>query len=249
MFLTTYKIDQCWIFGSMQNPTREHKLKSSALKEMSGGKFPLYISHDAAGGKYKIAQGPKSNNLKFDATICEGCNSSTTQESDHAFEELRIKLSKLGQNNDDLQRIWDDPVFRLGGKNCNPVFRYFAKLLGCHLAEIRAPIPRNLSRFVGKKSERNCIWLEVTPETEADGIAAHGGLVIVTKRPNFKLVRIHSSVTYGGIKFCFFYNWTWPERIEMLLRNRDFVLDCGQESRAAVSNPMTAKELRSVGLD
>jgi hypothetical protein len=249
MFLSIYKSDQCWICGSMENPTREHKFKSSALKETSAGQFPLYITEDIAGSKFRTAQGPKSDSLKFKATICERCNSNTTQESDLAFEELRTKLFQLSRNNIDVQKIWEDPAFQPGGKNYNPMFRYFAKLLGCHLAEICAPIPRHLSRFVRKLSERNCIWLEISSETDADGVSAHGGLVIITRRPNFGPVRIHSSLTFGDIKFCFFYNWTWPERMEMSLCNRDFVRDCVQNSIAALSDPMTARALRSVGLE
>lgn len=204
---------------------------------------------------FKTAHGVKSNSLKFRTKICDRCNSNVTQESDRAFDALRKELSDYSAEEIQNQKIWSAPDFKLGGLYYTPMFRYFAKLLGCHLAEIGAPIPVHLSNFVRKHSPANCIWLGIrsNPELEADGqvksSVSQGGLTIITKKPSFQPLGIASSVTFGTVQYFYQYRWTWPEKMEMRLLHKDFVKECVVFGKRASENPMNEKELQSVGLD
>jgi hypothetical protein len=141
-----------------------------------------------------------------------------------------------------------------------PLFRYFAKQLGCHLADIAAPIPVHLSRFVAKKNAKNCIWLHVRQDIEYKRFApklaietlryaAHGGLVVITKKPNFLPIRLHTTMTIGPIQFVFMYVFTIFEIWEMRIRFPEFVAWCAENARSAIDSPIPKATLERLGLE
>jgi hypothetical protein len=262
MSLKIYGDNQCWICGSIGKLTREHKFKASALKEHYGSSpRPLFV---VKGGLEAIdakeAQSLQSKRLKFGPSICERCNSHTSQASDHAFDSFRNRLTELGNNQSAVERIWQTVEFKEGTKNYLDVFRYFAKLLGCHLHEANYPIPLRLSRFVGRQSDINCLWLEAKLDGDYEEVclltgpndpapyAAQGGLVVICKKPKLIPVAMSSSVSFGPIQFAFQYRWTLLERLIMRFRFPDFLSECVSEAKNAIKVPMTNRELRSVGL-
>lgn len=247
----------CWICGSKSSPTREHKFKASDLRRH----FGTTTVHVRAGEgtDVRVAQGPSSSHLKYESTICERCNSATTQESDRAYDRLIEYIERNGSDIAAITNAFNQPEFQVGAQLYIPVFRYFAKLLGCHLADIRAPIPIHLSRFVAKKNAKNCIWLDVRRDLEYQRIstefsisdlryAAHGGLVVITKAPKLLPVRLHTTMTVGPVQFVFFYVFTIFEISEMRLCYPEFVRWCEQQAQLATENPISPSHLQKLGL-
>lgn len=259
MLLRQYPNGTCWICGSNTALTREHKFKASDLRRHFGIGTLIVRSGGDDTSQWRTAQGVKSRHLKYESTICEACNSFVTQESDHAYDELITEIERTGPNEIEIAKVFSSPKFRRGSKLYIPLFRFFAKQIGCHLRDIGAPVPVHLSRFVAKKNEKNCIWLQVQQDAEYRrttiqfGIynlkyAAHGGLVIITKEPKFLPVRLHTTMTIGPIQFVFVYVYTIFEILEMRLRYPGFIKFCADQAQAMKDNPISQAELEKLGL-
>lgn len=213
----------------------------------------------AYGGK--VAQGLNSKYLKFENPICERCNSFVTQESDRAYDQLIEQLERGGSNSEEFYRIFSDARFCKGTQlqPYIPLYRYFAKLLGCQLADMGAPIPFHLSRFVAKETDRNCIWLgirrDATYQQHANKLpgqklryAAHGGLVVITKKSNFLPARLYTTMTIGPTQFSFFFVLTKFQILEMRLRFPLFIAWCSEVARRSIDDPIPAEQLEKLGL-
>jgi hypothetical protein len=231
----------CWICGSAEILTREHKFKASDLRRHFGA-HTMLVGVSGVEAPMRIAQGVKSRNLKFKNTICERCNSSVTQESDHAYDRFIQLLEHYGSDREAFQCAFNHPEFQIEGPLYTPLFRYFAKLIGCQLAEIDSPIPVHLSRFVAKVTDRNCIWLDMQVDPfhnelskihlpEPLKYAAHGGLIVMTRRPKLLPTQACSTMTIGKIQFRFWYGFTVFEVLEMRVRYPDFILQCATAAR------------------
>ena len=259
LLLRHYSNGTCWICGSSDRPSREHKFKASDLRRHFGRQEMIVHRHGDDISVARLAQGLKSSHLKFSSTICENCNSSVTQESDRAYEALISYIETCGAEDDAIAKAFSDPEFSKESNLYIPLFRYFAKLIGCHLADVGAPIPLHLSRFVAKKHSKNCIWLDVRKDLDYQRMtenfpgdvisyAAHGGLVIITKAPKLLPVRVHTTMTAGAIQFVFIYVFTIFEIWEMRLAHRHFIQQCANEARAAIDNPVPPEQLERIGL-
>ena len=251
----------CWICRLRATPSREHKFKASDLRRQFGATEMAIGSSDGSSSKFKFAQGVNSTHLKFANPICERCNSAVMQESDLAYDQFVAQIEAGGSEVEEIYRVFAEPRFCEGSKLRAhiPLFRYFAKLLGCHLAEIGAPIPVHLSNFVAKKTDRNCIWLGVRRDvmyqhlanqlrSEELKYAAHGGLVVITKNPNFLPSRLYTTVTIGPIQFTFFFVLTAFQVWEMRLRYPEFVAWCAETARRAIDDPIPPHKLGQLGL-
>jgi hypothetical protein len=233
----------CWICHNRGDLTREHKFKASGLRKQYG-ETTYYVSAGGVSAKrYKIAQSSNSNALKFGPSICNRCNSHTTQKADMAFDDFQAKVEELARNGDAVEQIWNSSEFKIDSRSYLDLFRYFAKLLGCHLVEAGYPVPRHLSRFARGATSRNCIWLNVH-ETELQSSqegavrqATHGGLVVLTRKPNFRLTAVCSSITFGKFNYSFHYRWTWPELMEIKLRFPQFYAECQRLGKLASEQP------------
>lgn len=150
--------DFCWICGSTEQLTGEHKIKKTDLK-----RHPVVepkIRKVDSGREQKI-QGLNSKLLKFENSICERCNNQTTQKADRSYDAFRCEdsdtvrttLEELaGAQNPAVER---EVIF----EHRIELARYFGKHLGCALDYQKFPVPRRLSRFVGGRSDTNCISL------------------------------------------------------------------------------------------
>jgi hypothetical protein len=208
----------------------------------------------------KFVQGPKSDALKFNASICEPCNNKVTQQSDKAYDEFVLLSEKMAEGGDSPYEAFNDPRFQKNGALYIPLFRYFAKIIGCRLAELGAPIPTHLARFVGKKTSRNCIWLTSREDIayrkhsalmEPGGwlpYAAHGGLVVITKEPKLFPSRVYTTQTVGKIQFIFYYCYTIFEILILRLKFPDFIKWCQDNALATKSEPLSAALLEKLGL-
>jgi hypothetical protein len=219
----------------------------------------MYVGASNSGEPMRLAQGIRSKHLKFRSVICERCNTSVTQESDRAFEQFVDLIEQNGSDYQAFRIAFDDPRFRPEGSLYTPLFRYFGKAIGCHLADDGAPIPVHLSRFVRGSTDRNCIWLDMRVDPsysellnlvskEHTSYAAHGGLVIVTKAPKLLPTRAYSTATIGPIQFMFWFTYTLPEVLEMRLRYPDFIDRCAATARKAIEEPISQADLDRLGL-
>jgi hypothetical protein len=204
------------------------------------------------------AQGLDSKHLKFMSIICQPCNSTITQASDRAYDKFVQIVEAAGDSEAAIGAAYAYIDALKGTDEYTSLFRYFAKLLGCHLADIGAPIPTHLSRFVGKKTNRNCIWLGTRADLsyadmasrlgEAGPYAAHGGLVVITREPKLLPTRLYSTSTIGAMQFIFYFVLTLPEIWEMRLRHPKFIRWCADSARATIETPIPVDQLRRLGL-
>ena len=208
---------------------------------------------NSLGHVYKIAQSSKSKHLKFPPSICHKCNTSTTQHSDLSYDLFVRSAEEKARSGVHPQEALEDNYF-LDKNNFLALFRYFAKLMGCHLHESGVPIPLHLARFVAQQTDRNCIWLStclnpgLSISVEPEGFAAHGGLVTITKEPTLHPIRFHSARMIGSIRMIFWYDMTSLEIWEMRLRFPDFVERCARKACETMKSPTRERDLKWLGL-
>lgn len=223
------------------------------------GKCDLYIG--SSGPEYrkpKYAQGPKSKHLKFNSRICQACNSERTQQSDLEFERLNVTVQKLIE-----ARI--DPMSVLSKhdryvENQEPylnIFRYFAKLLSCHMADIGAPRPHRLTEFAIGRRAQNCIWLWIKEDWTyrnlesfigAQNYAAHGGLVLIGSKTKGVVTGFHSTLTFGPAQYVFYIHLLEDEIHELETAYPLFLEWCKSRIEFTKDNPFTPEDKLSLGI-
>lgn len=242
LFVKPFLQNQCWMCASAIKLTREHKIKATDIRRQFGSE-PLVIgTYGDVIQNARSLQSPNSKRLKFSATICEECNTSRTQPADRSYDLFMSYVETFAKRNIHPNSIFEQSDFRRDSHNYINLFRYFAKLIGCHIAELGGPIPIHLARFASQKSARNCIWIDIGRDPRFDEIqslspeladlryAAHGGIIVITKQPSLHPVRFVSSRTIGPICIGFWYNLTIFEQIEIRARFPDFIEYCRREA-------------------
>ncbi len=157
IFIAPTEPTVCWICGSQDKLTHEHKIKASDIRRVFGNQSVKVVADE----QIRVAQGPKSKHLKFKSRICLNCNSAITQDADRAYDTLITALRDAGADFNDIEGALNR-ILIPASSSYLPTFRYFAKLLGCHLADFGAPIPTHLAAFVAGKTDTNCIWLRTS---------------------------------------------------------------------------------------
>lgn len=144
LFFREYDPKTCCLCGDSNKLTSEHKIKASELrKEFGQAKLTVGDSDDTT-KRMKNAQSVNSKHLKFAARICEACNSARTQAADREFEEFNGLARARLLNGEDPASVFGLERYRKDTVEYLNVFRYFAKLLCCHMAEVSAPSSRRL---------------------------------------------------------------------------------------------------------
>jgi hypothetical protein len=150
----------CWICGSTDAATREHRTKATDLKDLFGTpsqQDPLYFHSNARPSKPARRNVPigslNSKALKYTHRICLACNSTTTQPYDYAWayasSELRSNILLLSDRAS-FRANWLFPYkTRQGMRNLH---LYFVKLFGCQIVE--GDIPIDISPFAKSILER-----------------------------------------------------------------------------------------------
>jgi len=212
MFLQRYPITSCCLCGSTEKLTGEHKIKASALRQEFGNEALVVGVSGPAEGKMKSAQSTNSKHLKFNVSICEACNTSRTQLADREFDHFHeLAMKKVGSNEDPLS-IFEMERYSVDSEPYLNVFRYFAKLLCCHIAEVNGPIPATLAEFAIAENSFNRIWLEVksdptykyaTAHIGEYQYAAHGGLIVYADKNTNEANAFHSTFTVGPLQYVF----------------------------------------------
>lgn len=257
MYLQRFPITCCCLCGSSEKLTGEHKIKASALRKEFGKDALVIGISGSKKQKMKSAQGAKSKHLKFSNSICEICNTSRTQQADREFDRFHELAMKKAEYNEDPILIFDMERYSKDSIPYLNVFRYFAKLLCCHIAEVNGPIPNTLAEFAIGKSSLNRIWLEVKVDPtyqyalsyiENFKYAAHGGLIIYGDKNTSEANAFHSTITVGPLQYVFHMRLEHFEKMEIQDKYPDFLEWCKSKVKSAKKNPIPESTLSQLGL-
>ena len=257
MFLQRYPITRCCLCGSSEKLTGEHKIKASALRKEFGNDSLMVGVSGSTEGKMKSAQSANSKHLKFGVSICEACNTSRTQQADREFDRFHeLAMGKVESKEDPLS-IFEMERYSSGPESYLNVFRYFAKLLCCHIAQVNGPIPTTLAEFAIAENSLNRIWLEVKSDpTYAYMVthlgehqyAAHGGLVVYADKETHEANAFHSTITVGPLQYVFHIRLESFEKAEISDQYPDFREWCNSRVAEAIESPIPDNALVQLGL-
>ena len=145
-------MSKCWICSANSNSS-EHKIKRKDFIRL-WGKGP-YKGDDALvhfkDGKQTLIHGPNSKRIKFDNDLCDECNSSFTQPFDLAYDKF-IDWFDLNKDLVYKKRVIDWKIVygdEFVEKQTN-LFKYFAKCLGCRIADHCNEVPKDLIELFSK---------------------------------------------------------------------------------------------------
>lgn len=258
MLLQNYGPQQCCLCGESSKLTAEHKIKASALRQEFVPAEKLYVLNDRMdSSESKFAQSIRSKYLKFKAPICEACNTKKTQMADREFDNFHRIVSEHLRNGEEITTVFENCRYIVGSAEYLNIFRYFAKLLCCHLAEIQAPRPVRLSRFAIGKSSINCVWLAVKKDftynqmrgkIEDFQYAAHGGLIVYGHKKTGNAKAFYTTLTIGQIQYIFFIRLGWIEQLQLRVFYPKFSRWCRQQVNIFKNSPLSAEELKKLGL-
>ena len=208
-------------------------------------------------GRMKPAQSTNSKHLKFKVFICEACNTSRTQQADREFDRFHeLAMDKVKSNEDPLS-IFEMERYSVGSEPYLNVFRYFAKLLCCHIAQVDGPIPTTLAEFAISENSLNRIWLEVkndptyayiTTNIGEHQYAAHGGLIVYGDKKTHEANAFHTTITVGPLQYVFHTRLDSLEKAEISDKFPDFQEWCNARVAEAKESPIPENTLVQLGL-
>lgn len=257
MFLQRYPISRCCLCGSSEKLTGEHKIKASALRKEFGKDALMVGVSGSTEGKMKSAQSSNSKHLKFDVSICEACNTSRTQQADREFDRFHEFAMEKVESNENPLSIFEMERYSVDSEPYLNVFRYFAKLLCCHIAQVNGPIPTTLAEFAIAENSLNRIWLEVkrdptfaymTAHIGEHQYAAHGGLIVYGGKETHEANAFHSTITVGPPQYVFHIRLESFEKAEISDRYPDFHEWCNARVAKAEEYPIPENNLVQLGL-
>jgi hypothetical protein len=132
------------------------------------------------------------------------------------------------------------------------LFRYFAKLLSCHIAVVSAPIPVELAKFAIGDSTIDRIWLQIKSDPTyhyaishigEHQYAAHGGLIVYGDKSTSEPNAFHSTITIGPIQYVFHTRLNAMDKMEIRENHPDFLEWCISKVEGAKSNPIPENTL------
>ena len=256
LFFEPYKPSSCCLCGSAERLTGEHKIKASALRN-EFGKAQLYVGvSDDDTVRHRLAQSTNSKYLKFVSRMCENCNSHLTQPADNEFDRFLKLTREYISAGDNPDQIFSLERYAIGTAPYLNVFRYFAKLLASHMADVEAPRCRKLFDFASGRIHSNNIWLkvrqdpvfaEIERQTGETQYAAHGGLTIDCNKQTLEPKALHSTLTIGPVQFVYFSNLNFLERLELKLFHKEFYKWCQKRARESLAEPMTKWQKTKLG--
>lgn len=251
-----FRAAACCLCGSVENLTGEHKIKASALKAEFGDAKMVIGRVGDPNVRFRTAQSVKSKALHFGARLCGPCNSARTQAADREFDNFHEEARRLHTSGADPKDVFQIERYAVGSAPYLNVFRYFAKLMCCHMADSGAPRHSHMARFALGAADQNCIWLDVGEDwtykthlaaTGPHQYAAHGGLVVYGHKRSGEATGFHSTLTIGPLRYVYFTRLNWIARLELRFGHKEFHRWCrGQVGEATVS-PMSNEERLSLG--
>lgn len=210
------------------------------------------------GETYRHAQSPASKVFHFSARVCKACNNARTQPADRAFDQFNAHASELLRLGLDPAGVFNDPRFRSkDGPLYLNVFRYFAKLMCCHLAEMDAPFYKEIADFAIGVSNENFILLRVDVDVAYPQIqerltsasyAAHGGLIITGDELSHAPTSFYSTLTIGPVRYCYQIRFNECGQLLLRIEHPAFYNWCMRNVRDAIDNPISDEARAILGL-
>lgn len=256
LFFEPYQADRCCLCGSPESLTGEHMVKASALRKIFG-REPMVIGSFDGTSIPRHAQGPKSQAFHFSARICASCNSSQTQAPDREFDRFSALVSELLSQGKSPESVFSLSQYELSSAPYLNIFRYFAKLLCCHVAESGGPRALALSEFALGRTGRNtvclCIDADPTYETFHEQIgehkfAGHGGLIVPVHSKTQLPTSFRSSLTLGAVRYIFWVRFGVLPGLALQVFHRPFFEKCQEAYRETLRNPPSDEERRRLGV-
>jgi len=129
--------------------------------------YPLLWVDDA--GNSRTIRGPDSDVVKFEKSLCQNCNNARSQKFDLAYDlwigYLRANYHQIIESRViDLHDVVDaaESNFRLN------LARYFAKHIGCRVADKAGKVPASLIAFLNGDSDSSAFaWTELCISSSA----------------------------------------------------------------------------------
>ncbi|RWM05907.1 MAG: hypothetical protein EOR72_32430 [Mesorhizobium sp.] len=252
-----FREGSCSLCGSTQNLTGEHKIKASALRSEFGPDSMMIGRFGEPNENMKLAQGVKSEIFHFASQLCAPCNNSRSQAADREFDRFHTIARDLMAKGEDPNHVFNNARYAVTSEAYLNVFRYFAKLLCCHLADVGAPRPVHMSRFALGQVNTNCVWLDVnhdwtyqqtSVEFGPHKYAAHGGLAIYGDAKTGGANAFHSTLTVGSLRYVFYSRLNWFERLELRLAHRNFYEFCREQVQKSIDRPLSQEDYLRLGL-
>lgn len=166
----------CWICGSPAT-SREHLVKRSDLRALVGRvsqSNPLYL-HTAKRQKRRIGS-LSADALKFSKTLCDHCNSTRTQPHDFAWDCLSEAFRSRRPSFVAGSFVRANSIFPYDTRRAmRHVHLYFAKLIGCKIADGGIPIDlKPFARAIVNDRLHPNLYLAFGPKPGEDKVIAAG---------------------------------------------------------------------------
>ncbi len=256
LFFEPYQADRCCLCGSQESLTGEHKVKASVLRKIFGKDAMVIGSFDGT-GSLRSAQGPKSRAFHFSARMCASCNGSNTQGPDHEFDRFHDLISEMLSQGLAPELVFSLPEYGVGSAPYLDVFRYFAKLLCCHMAESCGPRPLELSEFAVGKTDRNLVFLNIDADPAYENLldsfgehqfAAHGGLMVCADSKSSLPTSFRSSLSLGAVRYKFWVQYDEAVQTELRHFHPDFWEKYEAAYRKAIKAPLSDDDQPRLGI-
>lgn len=217
----------------------------------------MIIGHFDGERNARIAQGPKSQEFHFKARMCAACNGARTQNGDREFDRFQVQvMEKLDKQLDPASAL-DLPRYVEGSEAYLNVFRYFAKLICCHLAESGGPRSSALAAFAMGETNQNPIFLHISTDPDyaryaeilpAVKFASHGGFVVPINKNNLLPTSFRSSLSLGPARYIFYVRLGIFVGLAIRIFHRSFWHKCVVAYRQELENPLSNEQRNRLGL-
>jgi hypothetical protein len=256
VFFEVNSINACCLCGSKKNLTGEHKIKASEIRGEFGSDRMMIGVDQAPEEDLRLAQGPKSKEFHFTSRMCGNCNGKLTQPADREFERFHREARAFFNSGEEPEKVFQLARYAPGSSAYLNVFRYFAKLLCCHMADVGAPRRQLLTQFALGQSDVNYIWLNVGEDIvfkqlSREGVAqyaAHGGLSVYGDKDTGGANGFHSTLTIGPIRYVFYSRLNFLDKWALILAHPKFHSWCRERVEAAKVEPIPHADQVRLGL-
>lgn len=255
-FFEPYQAEGCCLCGSGESLTGEHKIKASVLRKIFG-KDAMVIGNFDGESIPRSAQGPKSRAFHFSARMCSLCNGARTQAADHEFDRFHALVSSFFSEGRDPSSVFSSPQYASGSEAYLNVFRYFSKLLCCHVAESCGPRPLDACEFAIGKTRRNIVFLHIDADPTymayrdtlgEHKYAGHGGLIVPFDSTTQNPTSFRSSITLGAVRYRFWVRFEPVVGIALRECHYEFWRKCEVAYQEALKNPLSDEQRHRLGI-